>query len=89
MPLSCEQTASVLSDFARAPGDTGSSEVQVALWTHRIRSLTEHLKQNPKDHASRQGLLAMVNARRSMLAYLKRKRLDVYTALIQKLGLRG
>ena len=68
--------------------DTGSPEVQVALLTDRINYLTEHFKVNAKDHHSRKGLLAMVSQRRKLLDYLKRKSLERYQSLIQRLGLR-
>lgn len=68
--------------------DTGSAEVQVALLTHRIRSLTEHMKMNPKDFHSRRGLLKMVGKRRKLLVYLRETSFPRYSALIQRLGLR-
>ena len=74
--------------FARFEGDTGSPEVQVALLTARIRSLTEHFKAHGKDHHSRQGLFKMIGRRRKLLTYLKRKNADGYQALIAELGLR-
>lgn len=80
--------AKVIKDHARGTNDTGSPEVQVAIWTHRIKHLTEHLKSNKKDKHSRRGLLTMVNKRRSLLDYLKRKDLKRYQDLISKLGLR-
>ena len=67
---------------------TGSPEVQIAILTERIAELTEHLKVNPKDHHSRRGLLMMVGQRRGLLAYLKKKDLEGYRALIEKLGIR-
>ena len=73
---------------ARSAADTGSPEVQVALLTARINELTPHFKTHLKDHHGRRGLLKMVNTRKSLLAYLKNKDADRYTALIQKLGLR-
>ena len=68
--------------------DTGSPEVQVAVLTARIQELTEHLKENPKDHHSRRGMLKMVGQRRGLLDYLKKKDIERYRALIEKLGLR-
>lgn len=68
--------------------DTGSPEVQIALLTSRIRNLTEHLKKNDKDHHSRRGLLKMVGHRRKLLAYLQKKDIERYRAIIEKLGLR-
>ena len=81
-------TAKVISEHARGNNDTGSPEVQVALLTARIEQLTEHFKQHKQDHHSRRGLLQMVNRRRSLLDYLKRKDNERYKALIEKLGLR-
>jgi len=72
MALSVEQKAQIVKDFQRKEGDTGSSEVQVALLTFRINDLTPHFKANPKDHHSRRGLLKMVSARRRLLGYLRR-----------------
>ena len=68
--------------------DTGSPEVQIALLTSRIQNLTEHLKKNDKDHHSRRGLLKMVGHRRKLLAYLQKKDIERYRAIIEKLGLR-
>ena len=72
----------------RTPNDTGSPEVQIAILTARIQELTEHLKENPKDHHSRRGLLMMVGQRRGMLDYLKSKDIEAYRTLIEKLGIR-
>jgi len=80
--------AEIIKDNARGTADTGSPEVQVALLTARINELTPHFQLHKKDHHGRRGLLKMVNTRKSLLAYLKRKDADRYTALIQKLGLR-
>ena len=68
--------------------DTGSPEVQIAILTNRINSLTEHLKVNPKDHHSRRGLLKMVGHRRNLLGYLQKKDIERYRAIIEKLGIR-
>jgi len=78
----------IVADYQLAKKDTGSPEVQVALLTDRINYLTEHFKVNAKDHHSRKGLLAMVSQRRKLLDYLKRKSLERYQSLIQRLGLR-
>lgn len=83
-----EKKQSIIEAYARTEGDTGSPEVQVAILTARIQELTEHLKQNPKDHHSRRGLLKMVGQRRSLLGYLRKKDIGRYRALIEKLGLR-
>jgi small subunit ribosomal protein S15 len=80
--------ADIIKANARGAADTGSPEVQVALLTARINELTPHFKQHLKDHHGRRGLLKMVNQRKRLLAYLKNKDADRYTALIQKLGLR-
>ena len=83
-----EKKAAIMKEYARTEGDTGSPEVQVAVLTARIAELTEHLKQNPKDNHSRRGLFKMVGQRRGLLAYLKKKDINRYRALIEKLGLR-
>ena len=88
MSVSPEKKQEIIKDNARQASDTGSPEVQVAILTSRIITLTEHFKQHHKDNHSRRGLLMMVNKRRSLLDYLKRKDVDRYNALIQKLGLR-
>ena len=88
MSVAAEKKQEIIEDNARGSGDTGSPEVQVAILTERIRNLTEHFKEHHKDNHSRRGLLAMVNKRRSLLDYLKRKDVERYNALIQKLGLR-
>ncbi|TIX51463.1 30S ribosomal protein S15 [Alteraurantiacibacter aquimixticola] len=88
MSVTAEKKAEVIKDNAQAKGDTGSPEVQVAILTERIRNLTDHFKDHHKDNHSRRGLLKMVNKRRSLLAYLKKKDLQRYNNLIQKLGLR-
>jgi small subunit ribosomal protein S15 len=86
--ISKEKKAAIIAEYGRKPGDTGSPEVQIAILTARITELTEHLKENPKDHHSRRGLLMMVGQRRGLLAYLKKTDLDGYRALIEKLGIR-
>ena len=80
--------AEIIQSNARGAADTGSPEVQVALLTARINDLTPHFKTHLKDHHGRRGLLRMVNRRKRLLAYLKDRDADRYTALIQKLGLR-
>lgn len=86
--ISKEKKAAIMNEYARTPGDTGSPEVQIAVLTARIQELTEHLKANPKDHHSRRGMLKMVGQRRGLLSYLKKKDIERYRALIEKLGLR-
>ena len=88
MALTVEQKAQIVKDFQRKEGDTGSSEVQVALLTFRINDLTGHFKTNAKDHHSRRGLLKMVSQRRRLLSYLRRTSPDTYRELIGRLGLR-
>ncbi|ODS99759.1 MAG: 30S ribosomal protein S15 [Erythrobacter sp. SCN 62-14] len=88
MSVTAEKKQEIIADNARDPKDTGSPEVQVAILTERIRNLTEHFKDHHKDNHSRRGLLMMVNKRRTLLAYLKKKDVERYNALIQKLGLR-
>lgn len=88
MTVTAEKKAEIIKENAREKGDTGSPEVQVAILTERIRNLTEHFKGHHKDNHSRRGLLMMVNKRRTLLAYLKKKDVERYNALIQKLGLR-
>ena len=88
MALTVEQKAQIVKDFQRKEGDTGSSEVQVALLTFRINDLTPHFKANPKDHHSRRGLFKIVSQRRRLLSYLRRTQPDTYRNLITRLGLR-
>ena len=88
MAINVAQRAQIMSDYQRAAGDSGSSEVQVALLTARINDLTGHFKEHVKDHHSRRGLLRMVSRRRKLLDYLKRTNADGYRALIARLGLR-
>lgn len=88
MSVTPEKKQEIIQSNARAAGDTGSPEVQVAILTERIVNLTEHFKGHHKDNHSRRGLLMMVNKRRSLLAYLKSRDVERYNALIQKLGLR-
>jgi len=88
MSISPERKEALIQDHARGTGDTGSPEVQVAILTERIQNLTEHFKTHAKDNHSRRGLLMLVNKRRSLLDYLRKKDGERYTALIAKLGLR-
>ncbi len=88
MTTSTAQKADIVKENARSANDTGSPEVQVALLTARINDLTPHFKTHKKDHHGRRGLLKLVNARKSLLTYLRGRDADRYTALIQKLGLR-
>ena len=88
MSISAEQKETVVSEFQRAPKDTGSPEVQVALLSRNIDSLQSHFKNNSKDHHSRKGLIRMVNKRRKLLDYLKNKNPEVYSKILNDLGLR-
>ena len=88
MPLSKDQKAQIASKYGRSANDTGSAEVQVAVLTASINSLTEHLKIHKKDHHSRRGLLLQVGQRRRLLSYLQRENLERYRSLIADLGLR-
>ncbi len=88
MSITAEKKAELIKDHGRAEGDTGSPEVQVAILTSRIQTLTDHFKMHAKDNHSRRGLLMMVNKRRSLLDFLKREDVARYSDLIAKLGLR-
>jgi small subunit ribosomal protein S15 len=88
MAVTAQDTAKIIKEYQRAPNDTASPEVQVALLTNRITYLTEHFKINKKDNHSRRGLLALVSQRRRLLDYLKGKDVSRYQDLIGKLGLR-
>ncbi len=88
MPQTKEAREKVIVDYRLHESDTGSSDVQVALLTQRINELTEHFKTHTKDHHGRRGLLKMVGQRRRLLDYLKRRDIDRYRQLIERLGLR-
>ncbi|MDP6967822.1 MAG: 30S ribosomal protein S15 [Gammaproteobacteria bacterium] len=88
MALSVQEKATIVADYQVAEGDTGSPEVQVALLTANIVGLQGHFKEHKQDHHSRRGLIRMVNQRRKLLDYLKRKDAQRYTTLIGRLGLR-
>lgn len=88
MALDKDQKASLIREFQIHPGDTGSPEVQIALLTHRINQLTEHLRVHRKDHHSRRGLYKMIGQRRGLLNYLREKDIERYRAVIDRLGLR-
>ena len=86
--ISKEQKEQIVAQYGRTAGDTGSPEVQIAILTARIQELTEHLKENPKDHHSRRGMLKMIGQRRGLLSYLKEIDIERYRSLIERLGLR-
>lgn len=88
MALNTQQKADIVSEHKKSTQDTGSTEVQVALLTARITDLSEHFKTHTRDHHSRQGLLRLVNQRRQLLEYLRKKDLTRYRELIGRLGLR-
>jgi small subunit ribosomal protein S15 len=83
-----EKKQAIIAEYGRTPNDTGSPEVQIAILTARIAELTDHLKEHPKDHHSRRGLLKMVGQRRGLLAYLKKIDIERYRSLIERLGIR-
>ncbi|MBD2162642.1 MAG: 30S ribosomal protein S15 [Limnothrix sp.] len=89
MPLQQERKQTVINDFQTHGTDTGSADVQVALLTARVEQLSEHLKKNKKDHASRRGLLQIIGRRKRLLAYILKQDRERYQALIKKLGIRG
>ncbi|MGH2530562.1 MAG: 30S ribosomal protein S15 [Actinomycetota bacterium] len=88
MALTTESKSELISEYRRNEGDTGSTDVQIAVLSKRIADLTEHLKTHRKDHHSRRGLLQMVGRRRRLLEYLRRKDIERYRELIARLGLR-
>jgi small subunit ribosomal protein S15 len=89
MPLPKDVKTDIIAEYKRGDSDTGSTEVQVALLTQRIRDLTEHLKLHKKDHHTRRGLLKLVGQRRRLTNYLKKTDIERYRTLIAKLGIRG
>ena len=86
--ISKEKKSQIIKEYGRKEGDTGSPEVQIALLTARITELTEHLKNHPKDHHSRRGLLKMVGHRRNLLNYLIKVDIERYRSIIARLGIR-
>ncbi len=88
MSITAERKAELIKEYAVKEGDTGSPEVQVAILTHRITTLTEHFKTHGKDNHSRRGLLKMVSQRRSLLDYVRKNNEERYKTLIQRLGIR-
>ena len=89
MALLTQEKANIVNEYKRNEGDTGSPEVQIALLTENINKLQNHFKSHKKDHHSRNGLIRMVNLRRKLLAYLKKKNAESYKELVNKLNLRG
>lgn len=88
LSISKERTAELMAEFGKNPQDSGSAEVQVAILSERIKNLTEHLKEHPKDHHTRRGLLMLVGKRRRLLVYIKNRDVLGYRELIKKLGIR-
>jgi small subunit ribosomal protein S15 len=88
MPLAVDRKKNLIEQFKTHEGDTGSPEVQVALLTERVNSLTEHFRLHAKDHHSRRGLLMLIGKRRGLLEYLRRKNVERYRTLIDRLGIR-
>lgn len=88
LSISKERTEELMAEFGKNPQDSGSAEVQVAILSERIKNLTEHLKEHPKDHHTRRGLLMLVGKRRRLLVYIKNRDVLEYRELIKKLGIR-
>ena len=88
LSISKERTAELMAEFGKNPQDSSSAEVQVAILSERIKNLTEHLKEHPKDHHTRRGLLMLVGKRRRLLVYIKNRDVLEYRELIKKLGIR-
>ena len=88
LSISKERTAELMAEFGKNPQDSGSAEVQVAILSERIKNLTEHLMEHPKDHHTRLGLLMLVGKRRRLLVYIKNRDVLEYRELIKKLGIR-
>ncbi len=86
--LTKEKKAEVLGQYAKAPGDTGSAEAQIALFTYRIQELSNHLRGNQKDHSCRRALLSLVGKRKQLLQYLSKRDLQKYREMLEKLGIR-
>ena len=88
MSINKEKKTEIINEYSRSDSDTGSPEVQIAILSERISSLTNHFQTHKKDNHSRTGLMRLINQRRSLLAYLKKTNKDSYDSLIQKLGIR-
>jgi len=88
MSITAEKKTELIGEFKKSDNDTGSPEVQIAVLSHRIANLTEHLRENKKDHSSRRGLLTLVARRRSLLNYVKKNSEDAYKGIVDQLGLR-
>lgn len=88
MSITAERKSELIQEFKQSESDTGSPQVQIAVLTHRITTLTDHLKTHTKDHASRRGLLGLVSRRRRLLDYLKKHQNSAYKEIIEKLSIR-
>ena len=89
MSINLKNKKDIIKKFGASEKDSGSAEVQIAMLTQKISELTEHMKSNKKDFATKRGLLMMVGKRKRLLSYLKSRNLDEYRELIKKLGIRG
>ena len=89
MPISIDEKQEIVKKFGNNDLDTGSPEVQIAILTHRIRELTDHVKVHKKDNHTRRGLVQLVSKRKRLLKYLVRKNVDSYVNLVKELGIRG
>ena len=88
MSITAEKKTELINEFKKSDTDSGSPEIQIAVLSHRIANLTEHLKEHTKDHASRRGLLTLVARRRSLLNYVRKSNEETYKNLVEQLGLR-
>lgn len=84
-----EKTSKIIEKYAKSKGDTGSSEVQIAVLTEKIKEMTEHLRYHKKDHHSRKGLLIMVSRRKKLLRYLNKKNIEKYRSIVKELNIRN
>jgi small subunit ribosomal protein S15 len=88
MSITAEKKTELIGEFGKSETDSGSPEIQIAVLSHRVANLTEHLKEHKKDHSSRRGLLTLVARRRSLLNYVKKNSEDAYKSIVEQLGLR-
>jgi small subunit ribosomal protein S15 len=88
MSITAEKKTELIGEFGKSETDSGSPEIQIAVLSHRVANLTEHLKEHKKDHSSRRGLLTLVARRRSLLNYVKKNSEDAYKNIVEQLGLR-
>ena len=88
MSITADKKTELIGEFGKSETDSGSPEIQIAVLSHRVANLTEHLKEHKKDHSSRRGLLTLVARRRSLLNYVKKNSEDAYKSIVEQLGLR-